>query len=120
LKVWSKPAAVIDSESQFSGIQLTQAVVRLSEKYLTNGSPDRLPGKLARRLRAYLDIERAAFCAGQKRWFGLLFYLGRSLCLVPRMTLHLARFWRFEAPPPNIAPAGDVGERTKRGLFAGE
>ena len=120
LKVWSNPAAVIDRESQFSEIHLTQAVARLSQKYFTNGSPDRLPGKLARRLSAYLNIERATFCAGQKRWFGMLFYLGRSFCLVPRMTLHLARFWRFEAPPPNIAPAGDVGVRIRSGLFAGE
>jgi glycosyltransferase involved in cell wall biosynthesis len=111
LKVWGKAAAVIDRESQFSGIHLTQAVARLSQKYFTNGSPDRLPGKLARRLRAYLNIERAASCARQKRWFGLLFYLGWSFCLVPRMTLHLARFWRFEAPPPSIEPAGDVGMR---------
>ena len=120
LKVWSKPAAVIDRESQFSGIHLTQAVARLNQKYFTNGRPDRLSGKLARRLRAYLNIERAAFCARQRRWFGLLFHLGWSFCLVPRMTFHLARFWRFEAPPPNIAPAGDLGMRVKSGLPAGK
>jgi hypothetical protein len=95
---------------------LTQAVGRLRQKYFAEGSPDRLSGKLARRLRAYLNIERAAFCASHKHWLGLLFYLGCSFCLVPRTTLHLARFWRFEAPPPDIEPVGDAGGHIKRGL----
>jgi glycosyltransferase involved in cell wall biosynthesis len=116
LKVWSKPAAAIEIEPQFPGIHLTQAVARLSRKYLAKGSPDRLSGKLARRLRAYLNIERAAFCSRQKRWFGLLFYLGWSFCQVPRTTLHLARFWRREAAPPGIEPAGAVGVRIKSRL----
>jgi len=110
LKVWNKPTALIADESQFPGDHLMQAVARLNCKYLAKGSPDRLSGKLARRLRAYLNIERAAFCSTQRRWLGLLFYLGWSFGQVPRTTLHLARFWRFETPPPDIRPAGDVGE----------
>lgn len=116
LKVWNKPVAVIEVESQFPGVHLTRAVACLSRKYFAKESPDRLSGKLARRFRAYLNIERAAFCSSQKHWFGLVFYLGWSFCQVPRTTLHLARFWRFEAPPPDIEPAGDVGENVKRGL----
>lgn len=113
LKVWNKPTALIADESQFPGVHLTQAVARLSRKYFAKGSPDRLSGKLARRLRAYLNIERAAFCSTQRRWLGLLFYLGCSFGQVPRTTLHLARFWRFETPPRDIRPAGDVGERKR-------
>lgn len=113
LKVWNKPTALIADESQFPGVHLTQAVARLSGKYFAKGSPDRLSGKLARRLRAYLNIERAAFCSTQRRWLGLLFYLGCSFGQVPRTTLHLARFWRFETPPRDIRPAGDVGERKR-------
>jgi glycosyltransferase involved in cell wall biosynthesis len=114
LRVWNEPVAVIEVESQFAGIHLAQAVARLSQKYLVKESPDRLSGKLARRLRAYLNIERAAFCSSQRQWPGLLFYLAWSFCQVPRTTLHLARFWRFEAPPPDIEPAGDVGGRASR------
>lgn len=116
LRVWNKPVAVIEVESQFAGIHLTRAVARLGRKYFAKASPDRLSGKLARRLRAYLNIEQAAFCSSQKHWLGLLFHLGRSFCLVPRTTLHLARFWRFEAPPPDIEPAGDIGGPIKPGL----
>jgi glycosyltransferase involved in cell wall biosynthesis len=108
LRVWDKPVAVIEVESQFAGVHLTQAVAQLSQKYLAKASPDRLSGKRARRLRAYLNVELAAFCSSQKDWPGLLYYLGRSFCQVPRATLHLARFWRFEAPPSDIRPAGDV------------
>ena len=114
LRVWNKPVAVIEIESQFAGIHLTQAVARLSRKYFAKESPDRLSGKLARRLSAYLNIERAAFCSNQRRWLGLLFYLGWSFFQVPRTTLHLARFWRFEASPPDIGPAGDVGGPTSK------
>ncbi|CAN7384337.1 glycosyltransferase family A protein [Bradyrhizobium sp. LjRoot220] len=109
LKVWNKPAALIADESQFPGVHLTQAAARLSRKYLAKESPDRLSGKLARRLSAYLNIERAAFCSSHKQWFGLLLYLGRSFCQVPRTTLHLARFWHFEPPPPDIEPASERG-----------
>jgi len=115
LRVWNKPVAVIEIESQFAGIHLTQAVARLSQKYFAKASPDRLSGKLARRLRAYLNIERAAFCSSQRHWLGLLFYLAWSFYQVPRTSLHLSRFWRFEAPPPDIEPAGDVGGRVNRG-----
>ena len=111
LKVWNRPVALIADELRFPGVHLKQAVARLSRKYFAKESPDRLSGKLARRLSAYLNIERAAFCSSQRRWLGLLFYLGWSFCQVPRTTLHLARFWRFEAPPPGIQPAGEVDLR---------
>ena len=113
LKVWNRPAALIADESQFPGVHLTQAITHLNRKYLAKGSAHRLSGRLARRLGAYLNIERAAFCLTQGRWLGLLFYLGWSFAQVPRTTLHLARFWRFEPPPPDIRPAGDVSERTR-------
>ncbi|MBR0781094.1 glycosyltransferase family 2 protein [Bradyrhizobium iriomotense] len=113
LKVWNKPAALIGFDSHFAEVHLTRAVARLSDKYLAKRSPDRLSGKLARRFRAYMNIERAASCSNRKRWFGVLFYLGWSFFQVPRTALHLTRFWRFEAPPIDIAPAGDVGGRAK-------
>jgi len=116
LKVWKKPTALIGFESHFAEVHLTRAVARLSQKYLTKQSPDRLSGKLARRFRAYMNIERAACCSSQKRWFGVLFYLGRSFFRVPRTTLHLAKFWRFEAPPTEIEPAGDVAGRVRIGV----
>ncbi|WP_198033907.1 glycosyltransferase family 2 protein [Bradyrhizobium sp. WSM2254] len=116
LKVWKKPAALIGFESHFAEVHLTRAVAHLSQKYLTKQSPDRLSGKLACRFRAYMNIERAACCSNQKRWFGVLFYLGRSFLQVPRTALHLAKFWRFEAPPTEIEPAGDVAERVKLGV----
>lgn len=115
LKVWKKPVALIGFESHFAEVHLTRAVALLSQKYLAKQSPDRLSGKLARRFRAYMNIERAACCSNQKRWFSVLFYLGRSFLQVPRTTLHLAKFWHFEAPPIDIRPAGDVDGRAKRG-----
>lgn len=120
LKVWKKPAALIGFESHFAEINLTQAVARLSRKYLTKQSQDRLSGKLARRFRAYLNIERAACRSNQKRWFGMLVYLGRSFLQVPRTTLHLAKFWRFEPPPTDIGPAGDVGGSVEHGFPTSE
>ncbi len=113
LKVWNKPAALIADESQFPGVHLTDAITRLNRKYFAKESPHRLSRKLARRLSAYLNIERAAFCLTKGRWLGLLIYLGWSFVQVPRTTLHLARFWRFEPPPPDIRPAGDVVERKR-------
>lgn len=109
LRVWARPAAVIDNEPQFTAVHLTEAIARLGRKYLAKGSADRLPRPLARRLRAYLAIEHAALCARQRRWLGLMGHLGWSFCLVPRLSLHLARFWQFEPPPPDLRPAGDVG-----------
>lgn len=111
LKVWSCAAAVLERGSQFPAAHLHEAAGYLSRKYLAQAGFHRLPSKLARRLRAYLDIERAALDARQRRWLGMLFYLGRSFCRVPRVTLYLARFWRFE-PPPGIDPPSPVGLRT--------
>jgi len=56
---------------------------------------------LARRFNAYLDIELASSLIAEGKWFAALFYLARSLILVPRMTLHTQRFWTY-------APAGGV------------
>jgi len=119
LEVWKKPAALIGFESHFAEVHLTRAVAHLSRKYLTEQSQDRLSGKLARRFRAYMDIERAACCSNQKRWFGMLFHLGRSFFQVPRTKLHLEAFWRFEAPPIDMEPAGGVGVRVKHDSPAG-
>jgi glycosyltransferase involved in cell wall biosynthesis len=106
LRVSARPAAVIDNKRQFAAVHLAHAIARLNQKYLAKGSADRLSGPLARRLRAYLAIEHAALCARQKRWLTLMGHLGWSFCLVPRLSLHLARFWRFEPPPPDLRPAG--------------
>lgn len=93
LERWPQVAALIHLGAKPQLAALEQAAARLMAKYAAPESPLHLPPALVRRLKAYLDVERASIHAAGRRWPQTVFYLARSLLRVPRTTLHLERFW---------------------------
>jgi glycosyltransferase involved in cell wall biosynthesis len=93
LKVWNAIATITEVEGKPPAAVLEAAAHRLLAKYAKPDSADALPRRLARRMRAYLDVERASM-----RWHcgqpaTALLYMARSLLRVPRLTIHLRAFW---------------------------
>jgi len=93
LERWSHVAAIIELGGKPRRDTLEQAAQRLLAKYAASGSPNRLAAPFVRRLKAYLDVERASIAAANHAWISVLFYFARSWLRVPRTTLHLKRFW---------------------------
>lgn len=93
LERWPHVAAMIELGGKPRRDTLEQAAHRLLTKYAAPGSPTRLAALFIRRLKAYLDVERASIAAANRAWLLTLFYFARSWLRVPRMTLHLERFW---------------------------
>lgn len=93
VECWRKVAAMIELGAKPDFAILDASARRLLSKYAAAGGADRLPAPCVRRLKAYLDLERASVVAARSRWLLTLWYLVRSLVRVPRTTLHLERFW---------------------------
>ncbi|WP_137045747.1 glycosyltransferase family 2 protein [Pseudolabrys sp. FHR47] len=93
LERWPNVAAIIELGGKPRRDTLEQAAHRLLTKYATTGSPNRLTAPFIRRLKAYLDVERASIAAANRDWLATAFYFVRSWLRVPRTTLHLKRFW---------------------------
>jgi glycosyltransferase involved in cell wall biosynthesis len=93
LKVWDGIAAIVEVEGKPPALVLEMAARRLLSKYARDGGQQMLAGRMAHRLRAYLDVERASIRQYHSQWIGMLFYLARSFLRVPRTTIHLRRFW---------------------------
>lgn len=93
LERWPQVAALIELGAKPRLAALEQAATRLLAKYAGPASPQQLPPGLVRRLKAYLDVERASIHAADRQWPQTLFYLARSFMRAPRWTLHLERFW---------------------------
>jgi glycosyltransferase involved in cell wall biosynthesis len=106
IRVWTKVAAVIETGPKPSVATIEGSARHLRTKYSGRNNPQCLPPKLMRRLEAYLDVERASVFATQGHWPQVVYYLVRSVCRVPRFTLPLERFWRYEAPPLRLEAAG--------------
>src|SRR5262245_39199705 len=93
LRVWNAVAAVIELEGKPSMDVLDATACHLLSKYASATGPHPLPRSSVRRLRAMLDVERASICRHQGQWLGTFWYLLRSFARVPRVTIHLRRFW---------------------------
>jgi GT2 family glycosyltransferase len=93
LKIWNGIAAITEVEGKPSAAVLETAARRLLSKYAPDSGRQKLTGRMARRLRAYLDVERASIRRYRGQWMLMLFYLARSFLRVPRTTVHLGRFW---------------------------
>jgi len=105
VKVWDGLAAVVETGPKPRLSALESSARHLHAKYSKAGARPLAPQSL-RRLDAYLDIERASIFAARGSWFKTLFYLGRSIWRVPRLTIHLECFWHYGALPASIEPAG--------------
>jgi len=90
---WPHVAAMIELGGKPRRDALEQSARHLLAKYAEPGATHRLASAFVRRLKAYLDIERASIAAADNAWPLMLFYLARSFMRVPRLTLHLERFW---------------------------
>jgi glycosyltransferase involved in cell wall biosynthesis len=99
LEVWPDTAAIVEVGAKPQLRVLEDAATQLHAKYLESTGPVHLPPSMARRLESYLDVERAAGCASRRQWLAALYYLARSLIKVPRLTLHLERFWDTSRAP---------------------
>jgi glycosyltransferase involved in cell wall biosynthesis len=93
LRIWHGIAAITEVEGKPSVPVLETAVRRLLSKYGRDAEEQMLAGRMARRLRAYIDVERASIRRYRGQWMHMLFYLARSFLRVPRTTIHLRRFW---------------------------
>jgi glycosyltransferase involved in cell wall biosynthesis len=109
LKIWEHVAAIIQTGTKIPIPALEEAARYLHAKYLNDDSPHRLEPDFARRLEAYLDVERASIFAADKQWFRTCRYLARSIWRFPRLTVHLERFWHREPAPLLPEPAGSKG-----------
>ena len=92
LERWPNVAAVIELGGKPRRSTLEQAARQLLVKFGPSGSQP-LQGAFVRRLKAYLDVERAAIAAADREWPATFLYLVRSWLRAPRLTLHLERFW---------------------------
>jgi len=68
-------------------------------KWLSRDAPSRLPWPMRARLRAYLDVERAAACHYAKDTPRTAFFLARSLLHRPRTRVHIRAWWQPIAEP---------------------
>lgn len=93
LDIWPGVAAAIEIGAKPQYAVLQDAVARLRAKYVETNASMRLTPAVARRVSAYLDLEFASSCAARRQWLTTLYYLARSFLKVPRLTLHLKRFW---------------------------
>ena len=99
LEIWPNTAAIVEVGAKPQSSVLEDAAAHLHAKYLESTGLIRLPQSLARRLDSYLDVERAAGSASRRQWLAALYYLARSFIKVPRLTLHLERFWETSRAP---------------------
>jgi len=99
LRVWNEIVVIVETGPKPNIAMLERAANRLLEKYVAQGSPQRLPIRVARRLQAFLNLERASIFAAQRQWTRCAFYLALSVCQQPRTSLHLERFWRHVPLP---------------------
>ncbi len=72
--------------------RVSDAAEKIAAKWLQGGTM--LEPAVARRLAAYLDLERAAALRNAHRPIGSTVRLARSLVLRPRLRLQLERWWR--------------------------
>jgi len=93
LRVWNEIVVIVETGPKPNIAVLERAANRLLEKYVAQDSLQRLPAKVARRLQAFLNLERASIFAAQRKWACCAFYLALSVCQQPRTSLHLERFW---------------------------
>jgi glycosyltransferase involved in cell wall biosynthesis len=91
--VWEEFVAVIHPAQKSMGT-LEIAINHLQWKYASPSGSFQLAPTLFRRLAAYFDIERASVMAAEQKWLLTAFFLTRSFARVPRLTLHLERFWQ--------------------------
>ena len=91
--VWDEFVAVVHAGPKSAIGTLETAINHLEWKYASPSGPFQLAPTLVRRLHAYFDIERASITAAEKKWLTTAYFISRSLARVPRLTLHLERFW---------------------------
>lgn len=106
LKVWDGLAAVIEAGPKPRLSALEESAAGLQAKYASATNSHCLAPDLRRRLDAYLDVERASIFAAQRQWLRMLSCLAQSFLRVPRLTIHLERFWQQRALPQRLEPAG--------------
>jgi glycosyltransferase involved in cell wall biosynthesis len=105
LKVFDKIVAVIEIGTKVSVDRLAVVEEQLRNKYLSSASDIRIPFRLARRLKAYLDIEHASSLIAQREWITASYFLARSMIFVPRLSLQTRRYWTYPAVPEFNAEA---------------
>jgi glycosyltransferase involved in cell wall biosynthesis len=108
--VWDEFVAVVHPGPKSAMGTIETAINHLEWKYASPSGPFQLRPALLRRLAAYFDIERASITAAEANWLLTAFFITRSLARVPRLTLHLERFWR-RCPVEGKLAARAFGER---------
>ena len=103
LKVFDRIIAVIETGRKSPVESIDIVAKQLRAKFISGGRKHDLPPLLARRLNAYLDIERASSLVNQRKWIAALYFILRSVVFVPRLTLHTRRYWTYP-PIPNFQP----------------
>lgn len=93
LATWPNTAAMIELGPRPDPVIVENTTRQIAAKYASADSPHQLPASHIRRLKAYLDVERASAFAARRRWVPTVYYMVRSLARVPRTSLHLERFW---------------------------
>jgi len=93
LEVWPHSVAIIETGPKPHRATVEEAVRCLRRKYTDGGAPQQLRPPLRRRLLASLDLELASASAGHRQFVAAAVYLARSWLRVPRLSLHLERFW---------------------------
>lgn len=79
LKVANDIVAVIETGPKVSISAFEQTARHLHEKYFVEGTLNQLPPRTIRRLKAYLNLERASIFAAERRW------LKFSICMACSM-----------------------------------
>lgn len=102
LKVWDGIAAVVELGRKPDLKTLEVSAARILQKF--SEGPFKLNRRLQRRLRAYLDVERASICIANRDYFKGGLYLLRSFWLAPRLRVFLERFWRLVPVPQRNRP----------------
>lgn len=92
LKVVPILGALVEVGGRPSLQRMEDACRRLEAKWSAEPNAAQTPG-LLRRLRAYLDVERAAAARAEGKIGKLALYLARSLVRVPRLRVHLENWW---------------------------
>lgn len=98
--------AVIEIGARPSLATVAEACRRLERKWLAPNASNRLPAPMRARLRAYLDVERAAACHYAGNLPLTFLFLARSFLHRPRTQVHIRNWWRtFE--PSVVAACSD-------------